>query len=297
MTPKVTVATTTYNRAALLPRVHAGLVAQTFRDFEWVVVDDGSEDGTRDVIAELEKKSDFPIRYEWQPNSGRHAALNRAVELARGEYYTCVDSDDWYLPTALKTFMRIWQSIPRDQLSRFWDVVGLCVDPSGKIVGNKYPRDPFDVAYADYVRLGLHGDRSGCERVDCLRQYPFPVFEGERIPLEGIVFRRVGKHYLMRCFNEPTMVKEYQSTGLSARSKDIFVDSPKTATLYLSERLGDGDRGPKLYANHFRYALHAKLGRTTFRKSPSKLRWAATAPIGTALYVRDRLRRASRRVA
>jgi hypothetical protein len=113
--------------------------------------------------------------------------------------------------------------------------------------------------------------------------------------LEGIVYRRMAKHFLIRGFNEPTMVRDYQSTGLSARSKAIHLSNPKTVKLYHAEMLADGERALKIYANHFRYALHAKAAKGTLRESPSKLRWMATAPVGAALYIRDRFIRASRR--
>lgn len=293
MPPKVTVATPTYNRASLLPRVHQSLLAQTFRDFEWVVVDDGSQDNTREVVAELAWTSDFPVRYEWQSNSGKHVAINKAVELARGQFYAGIDSDDWFLPNALETFMRVWDSVPVARFASFSGVAGLCVDASGDLIGDRFPTEPLDVTYVDLQRLGVRGDKAGCGRVDPMRLIPFPVIEGERMVIEAIVYRRMARHYLIRCFNEPTTVKEYQPTGLSATSRAIYLNNPKTVKLLFAEMLADGEKALKLYVNHFRYALHAKAGRSTFRDSPSKLRWTATAPIGAALYVGDRFKRAA----
>ena len=69
-----TVFTPTYNRAHTLHRVYDSLCAQTLRDFEWLVIDDGSTDGTADLIANWAKSADFPIRYFKQEHSGRHGA-------------------------------------------------------------------------------------------------------------------------------------------------------------------------------------------------------------------------------
>jgi glycosyltransferase involved in cell wall biosynthesis len=289
LTPTVTVVTPTYNRAAFLPRVHDSLVAQTFRDFEWIVIDDGSNDGTGEVVADLASESDFAVRYEWQPNSGKHVAVNKAVEVARGRFYAEIESDDWMLPTGLETFMRVWDSIPVGEWTAFSGVTGLCVDPSGEVIGDKFPPGVGDTSYLDLLRLGIRGDKSGCGRIEPMREIPFPVIEGERMVIEAIVYRRMARHYLIRCFNEPITVKDYQPTGLSATARAVYLKNPKTVTLSLAEMLADGEAALRVYANHFRFALHARAARTAFRESPSKLRWAATAPVGAALYVRDRL--------
>lgn len=82
----LTVFTPTYNRAATLARVYESLQRQTFRDFEWLIVDDGSEDETAELVERWRSTCSFPIRYLWQPNQGKHVAFNRGVELAQGEY-------------------------------------------------------------------------------------------------------------------------------------------------------------------------------------------------------------------
>jgi glycosyltransferase involved in cell wall biosynthesis len=79
-----TIFTATFNRGHTLARVHERLRAQTFRDFEWLIVDDGSTDCTRQYVETWQKHSGFPIRYFWQPNQGKHMALNLAVREAQG---------------------------------------------------------------------------------------------------------------------------------------------------------------------------------------------------------------------
>ncbi len=72
----ITVFTPTYNRAHLLPRVYGSLIRQTFTDFEWLVVDDGSTDHTVELIARWQQEVPFPIRYVWQPNQYKKVARN-----------------------------------------------------------------------------------------------------------------------------------------------------------------------------------------------------------------------------
>src|SRR5438874_2378327 len=93
-----TVLTPTYNRANTLPRVYDSLRAQSFRDFEWLVLDDGSSDGTKSLIEDWQATSDFPIRYIYQENQGKPAAFNRGVQEASGELLLTLDSDDACVP-------------------------------------------------------------------------------------------------------------------------------------------------------------------------------------------------------
>src|SRR3954466_3782814 len=99
-----TVFTPSYNRAHLLPRVYESLEKQTFRDFEWLVVDDGSKDNTAQVIKELAAKASFPVRYVAKPNGGKPTAVNRGAQEAQGRLITILDSDDWFKPEALERF-------------------------------------------------------------------------------------------------------------------------------------------------------------------------------------------------
>lgn len=292
--PLFTIVTPTYNRAKLLRRLYESIDAQTFRDFEWLVIDDGSEDGTGELVQGLAAESEFPIRYEWQPHSGKHVALNTAARLARGRLSAEIDSDDWYKPSALETFLGIWDSIPHQELDTFSGVCGLCVDPSGALIGTPFPRDSIDASYADLRMMHVKGDKAGSGRLDVMRAFPFPVFEGERLTIEGIVYRRMSRTLRIRFVNKVVKVVDYQPDGLSANAGSTWMENPKTVKLYFREQLKDGIGGITTYANHLRYALHAGLGRCTLAESPSKLWWAATAPLATGLYLRDQIRRSLR---
>ena len=79
-----TVFTPTFNRAASIHRVYESLKSQTFRDFEWLIVDDGSEDDTAILVGNWIKETDFPITYMKQNHAGKHVAWNRALQKAQG---------------------------------------------------------------------------------------------------------------------------------------------------------------------------------------------------------------------
>jgi glycosyltransferase involved in cell wall biosynthesis len=291
-----TVATPTFNRAHTLPRVYESLERQTFRSFEWIVIDDGSSDGTKELVDAWISASTFPIRYAYQPNSGKAVGENRAAELARGRFLAILDSDDWYAPTALAVFASAWGAIPEADQPSFAGVVALCVDPDGVVVGDRFPADVLDTDYTELrSTYGVRGDKSGCTRLDVVRKFPYPVFEGERrATFESTVLRRMAREYRCRCVNEVVLTKEYQPDGVTASGWSQRVASPRSAKLSMLESLRDRDLAMPArlenYAHHFRFAAHAGLLRESWADSPSKALWLATAPMGGALYVRDRWR-------
>lgn len=292
-----TVMTPTFNRAHTLTRVYESLKRQTFQSFEWLVVDDGSTDETRERVRAWLETTHFPIRYFYQPNSGKGVCENKAAEVARGRLLAVLDSDDWYVPTALETFAIAWDSIDARERNRFVGIVALCVDPAGAVIGDRFPADVLDTTYTELRgKYRVRGDKAGCARIEIMRQFPFPVFAGERAlggPAEGTVYRRIAREYGCRCVNQVVVVKDYQADGLSATVRRSWIASPRTAKLFRLESLLDNDLTalPRVwsYAQHFRFAIHARLIRQSWVDSPSKLSWLVAAPLGAALYLRDRL--------
>src|SRR5260370_21551906 len=139
-----TVFTPTYNRASTLPRVYESLKAQTFRDFEWLIVDDGSADNTREVVEKWQGEAAFPVRYIYQRNQGKPAAYNRAVQEARGELFLFIDSDDACFPQALERLKFHWDNIPAERRAKFSAVTVLCEDQHGQLCGEGFPHDGLD---------------------------------------------------------------------------------------------------------------------------------------------------------
>ena len=76
----ITVITPTYNRCNTLHRVYNSLISQTYKDFEWLVIDDGSTDDTKELIQNYIKQDKIDIRYYFQENQGKHMALSYAID-------------------------------------------------------------------------------------------------------------------------------------------------------------------------------------------------------------------------
>jgi glycosyltransferase involved in cell wall biosynthesis len=290
-----TVFTPTFNRSDLLPRVYESLKIQTFRDFEWLVVDDGSTDGTDALVAEWIEESPFPIQYMWQPNSGQHVAINRGIEAAQGYFFCILDSDDWFVPQALERFLYHWESIPDEEKSSFSGVVCLHAYSSGEVVGTGFPRDVIDSDSIEIrTRYRVGGDKIAAHRTEVMRQFPFPEDLGDYVT-KSLVWNRRALRYSSRYVSEVLAHKDYRPGGMSDRSTVVRVTSPVAARLVYQEFVSAGrplpvDIAIRNYANYVRYSLHAGVTvKEQIADVPSKLFWWVSFPVGAGFYFKDRL--------
>jgi glycosyltransferase involved in cell wall biosynthesis len=233
---RFTVLTPTYNRAHLLGRVYECLCAQSFRDFEWVIVDDGSTDGTKGLVSSW--KAVFPIQYFWKPNGGKHTAMNLGVSMASGEFVLVFDSDDRCTPNALERFDYQWRQIPEP--SRYSNLACLCRTSAGAIIGKPFPGDPVDAfTFADQMRCrysgkwGSNAEGWGITRTDVLREFPYP--EGERYAPEALVWNRISRKYAARFVNEALRIYEPDPNGITSKVTTLRASSPKSTLTYYRE--------------------------------------------------------------
>ncbi|MGE0609795.1 MAG: glycosyltransferase family 2 protein [Pirellulales bacterium] len=293
----MTVFTPTYNRAHTLPRVYDSLRGQTRGDFEWLVIDDGSTDGTRELIAGWRAQASFSIRYEFQKNRGKHAAYNRAVELAAGELFVNLDSDDACLPHALETFLRQWQSIESAERDCYSAVTCLCQDQHGNVVGDPFPQDGMDADYLSLrYRYKVGGEKWSCHRTDVLRAFPFPAERAYYLP-EGIIWSRVARRYRERCINQPLRIYYLEGPSLvHGQSPARAAEGGRAQHLHaLNEELDFFRYAPLAFlrsAVHYaRFSWHQGIGAgRQFRDLhgiTARLLWLAALPLGWLAYRRD----------
>jgi glycosyltransferase involved in cell wall biosynthesis len=290
-----TVLTPAYNRPHPLGRVYGSLKAQTFKDFEWLIVDDSTTDDVQKVVQTWLSETDSFVRYLKQSSGGKHVAHNNGVMQARGEFTISLNDDDTLTPTALETLYRIWNTVPEGERKGFSGVAALCTNrDTGELLGGKFPQDIFD---SDTVAINylyhLGDDRQGFTRTDILRAYLFPTFNGEKYITEGIIWNRISRKYKIRYINEVVCVKQY---GMTRSIVGHLIQSPNATSTYYQELLDAPYSFSflthlKLHAAYARYALHAKrpLGQVIREGSGRPVFMLAGFGIGGAFYLKDRL--------
>lgn len=232
---RITVFTPTYNRGYIIQNLYRSLQRQTFRDFEWVVVDDGSTDNTEMLFSEyLKDENDFHITYVRRENGGKHRAINQGISMAQGELFFIVDSDDYLTDTALETIDRVEKSIPETEKKNFGGVCGQKGYSTERGIGKTFEGEYLDITMLQRPQYGIWGDKSEVFYTDLLRKYPFPEFPGENFLTECVVWDKIANDgYKLRFFNEIIYICDYLPDGLTAHSAQLFQSTPKGYGLYL----------------------------------------------------------------
>ena len=222
----ITVLTPTFNRGGGLQSLWDSLQKQTVKDFEWLVVDDGSTDGTKNLITKLQEKSDFPIRYIYKSNGGKHTALNVGIQTIRSELTFIVDSDDCVTDDAVESILKIHKKY-RSQ-NNICGYAFLRAFPDGKVNGEK-----FDVneKIGSYIDVRVNGNDTGADKAEvfkthCLKEFPFPEYPNEKFLGEDLVWVRMARKYEMVHINKAIYVGNYLEDGLTNNRRKHNIASP-----------------------------------------------------------------------
>jgi len=293
-----TVFTPTYNRAHTLHRAYEGLIAQTFGNFEWLVVDDGSNDNTQDLLAGWEKDADFPIRYFWQENRGKHIAFNVGVHEAKGALFLELDSDDSCVPQALERFKYHWDSIQPEERKYYSAVTALCIDQHGRLVGDLFPSDVIDSDSLEIrYRYKVKGEKWGFHRTEVLKQFLFPEsVERTYIP-EGLIWNKVARKYKTRFVNEKLRIYWISDRSLvhGQRPEKNAIGGQIQHLTTLNTELNWFRFAPLQFmicAVHYtRFAFHTgtslKDQWRALTNMPGRLLWGLMLPVGFVIYRLD----------
>jgi glycosyltransferase involved in cell wall biosynthesis len=233
-THKITIFTATYNRAHMLPALYDSIQRQTFRDFEWLVIDDGSADDTPALFESwLVDANDFPIRYIRVPNGGKHRALNKGGDLADGDLFFIVDSDDMLTENSLAVLVK-WAETIEDRTG-FAGVHGLKGYSLDRIVGTTFHGQGYvDATYFELDQHNISGDKADAFFIDVFKQFKFPEIEGERFLTEFICWSAMARAGLkIRWFNDIIYLCQYYEDGLTRNIDKILADNPVGYAMYL----------------------------------------------------------------
>lgn len=232
---KITIFTPTYNRAYILEKLYRSIQRQTCTEFEWLVVDDGSSDGTERLFAAWQtEENPFPIRYVKQENGGKCSAINRGLELAEGELFFTVDSDDYLTDDAVEKILRWERELPREE--RYCGLAGNLGTSPAETPNSAFPGGYFDGNALD--RYGIvDGERASVFYTKIHRQYLYPVFPGEKFLTEAVAWNRMAADgYKMRYYNDIIWIYEFRADGLTKSGYQLFLNNPQGTGLFFREK-------------------------------------------------------------
>jgi glycosyltransferase involved in cell wall biosynthesis len=281
-----------------LLRVYESLRKQTCKDFEWLVIDDGSTDSTEQIVKSWEGSADFPIRYISQSHQGKHAAFNRGVNEASGVMFAALDSDDTILPNTLERALNYWYQIPCPE--KFVGVTGHCMDENGAFIGNRFPDDITDSdALEIRYKYKVKGEKWGLLRTSVLRQFPFPSIDGATFIPEGVIWSKIARSFKTRYVNEcfRTYFQDCSANSDQLTKQPNPAVHAKAMAIWHCSILNDEiiwlRYAPKEFirsAVHFaRFSFHARKGLSSqfaaLAHWRQKLLWFIGLPVGLVVYM------------
>lgn len=267
---------------------------QTYKDFEWIIVDDGSSDGTELSVRQFLDEKILNIKYFYKENGGKQRAYNYGVEKARGELFICLDSDDKYVDNALETILKYWKKYENNR-----EIAGigyLSIYENGEVIGTKFPEDEMIATQFDiYNKFQVKGDKGLMFRTKILKQFPFPVFDGEKFTTEAVVYNRISEKYKMLYVNEKIEIKEYQGDGLTSKYNDLLVKNPKGQALYHNEKNRHKMTFKEKILNNAVYYKFCKIAGYNFKKiiseAESRFFLLISIPIGYCMWWKEKIKK------
>lgn len=293
---RFTVFTPVYNRRHTIHRVFDSLMRQTCKDFEWLVIDDGSTDDLEPLIREYAEKADFPVRYYYKENGGKHTAINMAYGLMETPYFTILDSDDAFTDTAVENMIRGWASIPAEKREQYWSVVGHSVDSqTGERVGELFPENINDPGVEPHVV----GEKTAALSTAILRQYPFPEPKGTNFVTEAVVWNKINRVYKQYYINADFRIY-YQNEPDSltlAWYRDHVQEGYLSNFIWKQSVINDvGLHGVREWRTLFQYTFYGTMANKTFREIVGGLQKPLYRFCSAVLYLPARALRGLRRI-
>ena len=224
----ITLLTPTFNRAHLLPDLYRSLCRQTNKQFDWLIVDDGSTDNTEALVdGWISTNTLFHIDYVKKKNQGKNRAVNDGVKRIHTPFTLIVDSDDLLTEDALEFLSQAAQEIENnDAIAGVAGLRGL--DNQTPLEEPLFPKNEFVLA-SNLERKHFHLEKDACEvyKTDILASHPFPVWQNERFVPEQVIWNQLAlEGYRLRWYNRVTCIVRYQEEGMTKDSWTLLRDNP-----------------------------------------------------------------------
>ena len=239
---KISILTPTYNRKKLLKRLYNSLLenSKCEVDIEWLIMDDGSTDNTKEIVKEFIKENKIKIKYYKQENQGKMSAINNLVTEATGDLIIDCDSDDYFTNNAFEIIKEEYNKYKKEE-----NIYGLCFlkyDQNNNNMGNEFKNiktTMFDL----YFKEGETGEKAIVFFSNIRKKYKHELEHNERFVTEARMYHKMDEKYKIVCINKPIMICEYQEEGYTKNIEKQFNENPYGYYEYFKEILQKDMKG------------------------------------------------------
>ena len=285
MAKTLTIFTPAYNRAYTLHLGYEALLRQTSKDFEWLIIDDGSTDNTRELVESWIAENKIPIRYHYQENQGMHGAHNTAYRLINTELNTCIDSDDYMPDDAVEKIIAFWRKYGSKQVA---GIVGLDADFEGKLIGTPFKENIVPIRLSHFYNQGGKGDKKYVYRSDIICNYPeYPIFKGEKYVSLGYKYELIEQDYPVLAMNEVLVNVEYRPDGSSMNMFRQYIKNPQGFAFIRKSSMQLAPTAKRRFMEAIHYVSSSLIlkNKCFIQESPQKLLTLLAIPSGIILYL------------
>lgn len=232
---RLTLFTPTYNRTYILPKLYESLCEQTSQDFEWIVIDDGSTDNTKELVEGWMREEKVAIRLFCQEHGGKMRAFNRAVSMSTSELFVCIDSDDQLSnDNVVKDSLDYWDLHRRNYQGK---------PMAGMMSVRRSLRGRKDLTSAPthgslYELCKYYGGETTIfVLTDVLKKYPYPSFEGETFITDAYIYDRIDEDYQFIFHPYFSQNSVYQQDGYTMSYRRLLFKNPRGHREYHAQRI------------------------------------------------------------
>lgn len=300
----LTIFTPAYNRAHTIDRTYYSLCNQTCKEFEWLIIDDGSRDCTRELVRswymedslvtsqdEMDGYSSIApwlrIHYVYQQNQGMHGAHNTAYKNITTELNTCIDSDDYMPIDAVKKIVDFWNSLTIDDRNKYAGFIGLDYADGGGLIGKDFPADMKETTLQGYYESGGKGDKKLVYKTEIINKYPeYPIFDGEKYVGLAYKYMLIDQDYKLLTLNEPLVIVDYQIDGSSFSMYKQYWNNPKGFAFFRKTEMTCTKSLIRMIfvCGHYVSSCIISKNKRFVKESPKKAMTLLAIPIGILLF-------------
>lgn len=284
----ITVMTPSYNRAHTLGKCYDSLCSQTDKRFTWVIIDDGSQDNTKELVDTWIREKRIDIEYYYKKNGGKASALNYGLDRLNSDYVVCLDSDDYFFPDAIEHAIGELEEIK--ERTDLCGILAIRHTPDGNVMGGKQIPQEYDTITANdfFTKLQMGKAELVCfYKSEIIKKFRFPVVENENFISPAWMQYKISKEYPYKASWHKYCCCEYLADGLTQNKRKVIAKNPKGYTCIVSVCLEQDQGIVKMLqrAVKYNYGTFLSGDPNWLADAPRKVAVLLTRPLGWLVYL------------